>query len=170
MLKRYLEAGQIVATHGTRGEVRIQPWCDSPEFLTEFEGLYLDKGERYIELEEARAHKSMVIAKFKGVESIETAVSLLRQIVYIDREWVELEEGSYFEQDLIGLEVVDAQTGKVYGKLTEVSRTGANDVYHLRTAAGETLIPAIQDVVKEVDIEGGVMKITPLKGLFDDED
>ena len=81
---------------------------------------------------------------------------------------MELDEGCYFVQDLIGLEVVDADSGESYGKITDVSQTGANDVYHITDEKGNVkLIPAIPEVVAETDIEGGVMKITPLEGLFD---
>ena len=81
---------------------------------------------------------------------------------------VELEEGTYFIADLIGLKVVDADDpDKVYGTLTQVSATGANDVYHILFPDGKTYyIPAIPQVVIETDIEGGVMKIRPLEGLF----
>ena len=84
---------------------------------------------------------------------------------------MDLEEGEYFIQDLIGLEVVDADTGESYGKLSDVSQTGANDVYHIsKPGEKEKYIPAIKQVVIETDVDGGVMKIRPLKGLFDDED
>ena len=82
---------------------------------------------------------------------------------------MELEKGSYFVQDLIGLEVTDNDSGESYGKLCEVSFTGANDVYHIKGADGTVrLIPAIPDVVISADIEKGIMKIHVLEGLFDD--
>lgn len=124
-----------------------------------------------MEVESSRVHKSLVIIKFSGVDSLEQAMPLLRQTLYIDRSWVELPEGSYFEQDLIGLKVIHEQTGKEYGQITAVSKTGANDVYHiLRPEGGEVLIPAIPDVIRSVDLDGAEMKIIPLKGLFSDED
>ncbi len=86
----------------------------------------------------------------------------------MDRNDVELDEGSYFIADLIGLTVVDSRDGKVYGILSDVTETGANDVYHITDEDGRLLlIPAIPEVVDEVDIENGVMKITPLNGLFE---
>ena len=82
-----------------------------------------------------------------------------------------MEEGTYFVQDLLGLEVFDADTGTRYGEISDVTQTGANDVYHIRGENGkEVLIPAIADVVLETDVENGRMVIRPLKGLFDDED
>lgn len=122
------------------------------------------------EVESSRTHKSLVIVKFKEADDINAAIPLVGSIVYIDRRWVKLPEGSFFEQDLLDLEVVDNATGFVYGKICEVSRTGANDVYHVKKGEKITLIPAIQDVIRDIDPEKGIMKITPIKGLFEDED
>lgn len=169
--KRFLETGKIVSTQGLCGEVRVQPWCDTPDFLLQFDGFYLQEGKEYRKVTSARVQKQMAILKFEGVERVEDAMGLLHRVLYIERDAVELPEGSYFEQDLIGMTVCDAQDGRVYGKLSEVMRTGANDVYVVRGETGkEVLIPAIPDVVREVDVEAGIMRITPLKGLFDDAD
>lgn len=171
MRKRYLEAGRIVATHGLRGEVRVEPWCNSPEFLLRFDRLYFDAGVSSRRVLAARRHKSLVILRLEGVETVEQAIPLLRRVVYIDRRQARLPGGAYFEQDLIGLRVQDAGTGRLYGRLTSVGRTGANDVYGVTPAdGGEVLIPAIRDVIRSVNLEEGVMTITPLKGLFDDAD
>ena len=172
-MKQYLETGRVVSTHGLRGEVCVEPWCNSPEFFTQFDRLYFDRGAVCRRIASARVHKNVVIVHFEGFEDIDAAMGLVRCIVYIDREQVRLPEGSYFDQDLIGLRVLDADTGRVYGTLTSVGRTGANDIYGV-TADGdnmpEILIPAIREVVRSVDLSEGVMRITPLKGLFDDAD
>ena len=90
-------------------------------------------------------------------------------MLYISRKDAKLEEGAYFVQDLIDCCVVDADSGKQYGTLSDVSQTGANDVWHIATDKGEILIPAIPDVVQNIDAKEGVITIRPLKGLFDDE-
>lgn len=170
MQKRYLEAGQVVNTHGIKGEVRVTPWCDSPEFLTGFEGFYFDDGGSFKKVESIRTNKQVVIIKFEGVNDIDSAVSLVRKIICIDREWVTLPEGSYFEQDLIGLSVEDEATGQAYGILREVGRTGANDIYRVDNGGRQFWIPAVKEIVKSVDLACGKMLVTPIKGLFDDED
>lgn len=171
MRKKFLETGKIVTTHGVAGEVRVYPWCDGPDFLLGFDTLYLDKGKQPVRVENARVHKNIVILKLAGVDTMDDALLLRNKVLYIDRDDVELAEGEYFVQDLIGLVVLDADTGREYGVLTEVSQTGANDVYHVRRADGpERLIPAIPDVIVQTDIDGGRMLIRPLKGLFEDED
>ncbi|MBR6046159.1 MAG: 16S rRNA processing protein RimM [Ruminococcus sp.] len=166
-MKKYLEIGKIVSVFGLKGEVKVQPWCDSPDFLCEFDTLYYKSGTP-VEVERSRVQKNIVVMKIKGCDTVEEAQKLRNRVLYMDREDVELEEGAYFVQDLIGLTVVDAESGETYGELTEVSETGANDVYHIKMTDGRTCyIPAIPDVVRETDTEGGIMKITPLDGLFD---
>lgn len=123
MKKQYLESGKIVGTHGIKGEVRIEPWCDSPQFLAAFDKLYLDdRGETFIEVK-SRPHKNITLCKIKGVDNIDDAQRLRGRIVYIDRDDVKLDEGVNFVQDLIGLAVIDADSGENYGKITDVLRT-----------------------------------------------
>ena len=112
--------------------------------------------------------KNMAILKIEGVDDANEAQKLRNHVLYMDRADVELEEGSYFIADLIGLEVYDSASGERYGKLTDVTETGANDVYHITAEDGrELLIPAIPQVIDSIDLEEKVMKITPLDGLFD---
>lgn len=171
MRKQFLDTGKIVGTHGICGEVRIDPWCDSPEFLCAFKKLYLDEnGETFIEVK-SRPHKHIVLAKIKGVDTIEQAERLRGKIVYINRADIQLDEGVNFVQDLLGLEVTDAESGRAYGKITDVLRTGANDVYEITDDSGKKyLAPVIDEVIRETNVDGGYIKITPMKGLFDDED
>ena len=169
-MKRYLEIGKIVAVQGLKGEVRVEPWCDSGEFLCEFDTLYFDKGETPLEITRSRVQKNIVIMKIDGIDTPEQAQNIRNKILYMDREDVELDEGAYFVQDLIGLEVIDNDNGTDYGKLCEVSFTGANDVYHIKDKDGRIrLIPAIPDVVIDTDITNGIMKIHVLEGLFDED-
>ena len=154
-MKQFLEIGKIVATRGVRGEVRVQPWSDSPEFLCEFDMLYLDEGKKTIEIERSFVQKNVVVMKLKGIDTVEKAQEMRNSILYMDRDDVELPEGSYFVQDLIGLSVIDADNNEKIGVLSDVTETGANDVYHIKAEKKEYLIPAIPDVIEKVDIEKG---------------
>ena len=165
-----MEIGRIVAVQGIKGELRVEPWCDGPQFLCSFKSLYLDKGQKMLHIEKARPHKNMAVLKLAGFDTPEAAASLRGSILFMDRKDVKLEAGTFFIQDLIGLRVLDADTQKEYGQLFEVSATGANDVYHIKNGSVTYLIPAIPDVVIETDVDGGLMRIRPMKGLFDDED
>ncbi|MBQ3919069.1 MAG: 16S rRNA processing protein RimM [Oscillospiraceae bacterium] len=164
-MKRFLETGRIVAVHGLKGEVRVDPWCDSPDFLCEFDVLYFDKGDKEVIIENARPHKNIVIMKIEGVDDADEAAKLRGRILYMDREDVELGEGTYFVQDLIGMDVVDAENGEVYGRITDVKNTGASDIYTVKSDSGEFMIPAVPEFIERTDIEGGRLYIHMIEGL-----
>ena len=169
-MKQFLEIAKITATHGIRGEVRCQYYCDSPDILCGFETLYLDKGKTSVEIERAYVHKNVVILKMKGVDLIENAQKYIGKMLYMDRNDAELPDGVYFIQDIIGLTVKDAQTGEIYGKISDVYQNGATDVYSIKKENGrELMFPYIDDVVKKIDLEAGEMLIIPLEGLFDED-
>ena len=125
MVKQFLEGGKIVGTHGVRGEMRVECWCDSPQFLAQFKTLYFDEGKEKVKVQ-SRAHKNMVLMKMPDVTTIEQADQLRGKIVYINRDDINLGEGVNFVQDLIGLEVRDVDNDTVYGKISDVIRTGSN--------------------------------------------
>lgn len=170
-MKQYLEIAKIVAVHGIRGEVRCQYYCDAPEVLCGFDELYFGKGAEPVRIERAYPHKNVVVMRLGGVDTVEKAQALVGKLLYIDRRDTELDDGTYFIQDIIGLTVKDADTGEVYGKISEVYQNGAADVYAIRRENGaELLFPCIDEVVKMIDTEGGEMLIKPLPGLFDEDE
>ena len=159
-----------MGTHGVRGEVKICPWCDSPDFLRRFTTLYLDDaGKTALKVQRLRVHKNMVLGLFEGIDTVEKAQALRGRTVYISRAEADLPEGKWFVQDLLGCKVKDIDSGAEYGTLTEVILgAGANDVWAVKGANGETvLVPAIPDVVLETDVAAGIVRIRPLRGLFD---
>ncbi|MEG0895262.1 MAG: ribosome maturation factor RimM [Oscillospiraceae bacterium] len=166
-MKQFLEIGQIVSIHGIKGEVRVNPWCNGPEFLCKFKTLYFDENTP-VKINSAKRVKNVCVLKLEGVDTPENAQALRNKILYINRSDVKLPKGEYFIQDLIDLKVYDSNTDMYYGKICEVTSTGANDVYHIKNEDKINLIPAIPQVIDSIDIENGIMKITPIKGLFDD--
>lgn len=171
MKKQYLEIGKIVNVHGLGGMVKVMPWCDSAEFLSEFDTLYRGKEHTPLHIERAVVQKNMVLMKIEGVDTPEAANALRNAVLYMNREDVELDDDTYFIQDLQGMRVTDADDGKEYGKLHDVLQTGANDVYEVESPDGKMLlVPVIPEVVLKVDFETDTITIRPLKGLFDDAD
>ncbi len=171
MKKEFLEAGKIVGTHGVAGMVRIQSWCDSNEFFCKFKKLFLsENGAGEIIVSSSKPHGNVVIAKIKGYDSIDAAETLRNKVVYVNRNQMNLEEGAYLIQDLIGCSVFDIDSNAFLGKISDVSKTGANDVWHIENDGREYLIPKIADIVKLVDIDNEKVMIKPIKGIFDDED
>lgn len=171
MIKEFLEVGQIVGTHGVRGELRLNPWADSPEFLKQFKTLYYDgKGEKSVKVIAARPHGNVVILKLDGIETVEAASAMRNRVMYIRRADAKIADGSYFIEELIGCKVFDADDESIcYGTLDDVSETGANDVWHIKNDGREYLIPAIPDVVINADVANDRIIIRPLRGIFDDE-
>ena len=171
MRKAYLEVGKIVTTHGIQGEVRVYPWCDTPEFLAGFRTLYLQNGKKPLSIERARVHKNVVVLKIEGVDTVEEAAKLRDQVLYIDREDAQLADGAFFIQDLLGLPVFDADTGKEYGVLDEVLNNGASDIYQIKDEVGKLyLMPAVKEMVVSIDLVEEKILVRPVKGIFDDAD
>ena len=169
MLKQYLAVGEIVSLHGVRGELRVKPWCDGPEFLKNFKYLYFDaQGKEKVTVLSARPHGNITLLKLDGTDTAEKAQALRGRTLYIDRRDASLPENSWFIEDLIGCKVIELDTEKTYGTITDVMKMPANDVWTVRGEDGkETLIPAIKSVVIKTEVENGVVYIKALKGLFD---
>ena len=163
-MKEYIETGKIVTTHGVRGEVKAEPWCDEPAFLAKRKRLHLGTVGNLVEVESGRVHKGMVLLKLRGVDSVEAGAALRGKGLYVHRDEIPRGEGEHLSQDIIGLQVFDADSSERYGELCDVTHTGANDVYYLLDAAGrERLVPAIADVGLAKDLDAGVGTIRPLE-------
>lgn len=170
MQKAYLEAGEFVTTHGIGGELRLYPWSDGPAFLQGFDTLYLDdEGKKALKAEAIRPHKNICIVRLEGVASIEAARPYIGKTVYIARADVQLPEGRFFVQDLLGARVVDDDTGEDYGTVSAVTRPGRHDVYEVtRPEGGISLFPAVAPFLRGQDLEEGLVRVAPIEGMFDD--
>ncbi|MBE6836235.1 MAG: 16S rRNA processing protein RimM [Ruminococcaceae bacterium] len=166
MKKQFLEVGQIVSTHGIKGEVRLNPWCDSPAFLKQFKTLYFDNaGEKSVGVVSARPHSNIVILKLENVDTIEQAQALKNKVLYINRS--DAKAGTVFVQDLIDCQVRDAETDVLYGKIKNVSENPANNIWHIVNDNDEEfLFPAVKPFIEKIDTDNGEILIKPIKGMF----
>ena len=164
-MNQYLEVGKVTNTHGIMGEVRVQPWADSPEFLCRFQTLYVDEAHFPMTVQRARVHKNMVILKFEGVTDVPGALAMRNAILSIDRADAPLPEGSFFLADLYGLEVRDADTGAVLGKIEDVLTLPASNVYVVRGGERELMIPAVPQFIAETNVEQGFLLVHLMEGL-----
>jgi len=160
-MNKYLEAGIIVNTHGIKGEVKIQPWADSAEFLKGFKFLYID-GKPY-ELLSGKVHKECLIAELKGISGVNEAMIFKNKVVSIDREDAKLPKGAFFIQDLIGAAVID-ESGKELGKLTDVLELTSSNVYVV-TGEREILIPAVPQFIIKTDVNAGLVTVRLIEGM-----
>ena len=169
-MQQYLETCKAVTTHGVMGEVKMELWCDNAAFLAKFKTLYRGaNGEAPLNVVKVRAHKNMALVTFEGVNDMDAARALVGQVFYIDRADAKLPKGHYFQVDLLGCQLVDADTDRVYGSIREVSHPGAQDVYTVDCPDGTTaLFPAVKPFLVKVEIENRRVLIRPIQGMFSD--
>ena len=167
MKNQYLEAGKIVGTHGIKGELKVDPWMDSPEALKKFKKLYFENGSKNAGLISSRVHKNQLLVTLEGVNTVDEGEALKGKTLYFDRGDANLPKNRFFISDLIGLEVYDAENNQYYGTIEEVFMTGANNVYRIANGSREYLFPAVDSMIKSTDIEAGRIEVLPIQGIFD---
>ncbi len=165
-MKNNLEIGQIVNTHGLRGDLKVMPWCDDPGIFDELAYVIIDGVE--FDIEKSRMQKNMVLLKLEGIDDINDAEKYRNKVLTVPREELgELPEGTYYICDLLGCSV-ETVDGRNLGNICDIIKTGSNDVYVVEDyTKKQVLIPVIDEVIKSVDIDGKKIVIEPLKGLID---
>ncbi|MDD3346256.1 ribosome maturation factor RimM [Oscillibacter sp.] len=160
--------GRIVNAHGIHGEVRVQPRDADPAFLTQFKTFLLN-GATPITPTACHIHKSLVLMKFPGVDDMDAALSLRDKDLYIRRADACLPEGECFDDELLGMEVFNEETGEALGELVLVENYPAHKVYTVK-GAREYLIPAVKDAfIKSVDLDANRMEVHVWEGMATDE-
>lgn len=160
-LSEFLECGEIVNTHGIKGEVKISPWCDSPAFLAGISRYYVN-GKEYKVLS-ARIQGEMLLARLEGIDDINAAMLLKGKKLYIKRADAPLEEGSYFLSDALGAEVIDEKRGPI-GILADFLELPAGRVFIVR-GEKEHLIPDVPEFIRKVDVDAGVITVSMIDGM-----
>ena len=164
-----LEIGQIVNTFGIKGFVKVNPFVDDVLRFDDLEKVYIRRNKEIKELqvEEVKYHKNMVLVKFKGIDKVEDAEPLRNFYLEVDREnAIELEEGEYFIADLLGMNVLTEENEEL-GKLEDIFNAGSSDIYVVKTEEGkQILLPAISEVVKEINLKENKIIVHLLEGLI----
>lgn len=165
---KFLECGKIINTHGVRGGMKLESWCDSPEDLASLKKVYLKNGAEYKchKVKRASVFKQFVLFELEGINDIDTAMKIKNTVVFADRDDIAIDEDSYFIADIIGLDVFDVESGKKIGTLSDVLNLGASDLYEIDTPDGKKLIPAVDEFIKEVDLEKGIF-VSLIEGMLD---
>ena len=167
-MTKYLEIGQIVNTFGIKGMIKIKPFTDDIKRFEKLQTIYIknNQKEKEYEIEEIKYHKNMVLMKLKGINTIEEAEHLRQSYLLVDRQKEEpLEEGVYYIVDLLGLEVY-TDKGELLGKVEDIFNTGSNDIYVVKNELGKRiLLPGIDEVLKDIDLEKGKITVHLIKGL-----
>ncbi len=166
------QVGAITQTHGIKGEVKVFPLTDDISRFKNMKNLLLDAGKegyKALEVESVRQQKNIVILKFKGIDNINDIEKYKGHGLYVTKEnRVALKKDEYFIADLIGVKVyLDTDKDTVFGTITDVLQTGANDVYEIEMRDGKSvLVPAIKDCILNVDVENDRVEIHLLDGLL----
>lgn len=158
------EVGKIVNTFGIKGEIKVVLYTEDINNFKKNNKIYVNGKE--MQVENSRLQKNMLILKLKDVNTMNDAEKLRNSIITIKRSKKELPAGTYYIADLIGLDVYTDE-GNLLGKVTDIYNTGANDIYTVKTLEGkEVLLPAIKDVIKQVDLQNEKIIVHVLKGLL----
>jgi 16S rRNA processing protein RimM len=167
--KNYIECGKIINTHGCKGGLKLESWCNTPEDLAGMKKIFMLESGAYkkYKVKKASVFKQFVLFDLDTIDDMDKALLLKNQVVYADRNDFDLEDDEYFIADVIGLDVIDYNTNKCYGKLSDIINRGASDIYVVKTENGEVMIPAVDEFIKKVDIKNNIILITPIQGMFD---
>ena len=166
MKSQFLETGQIVNTHGVKGEVKVVPWADSPDYLKQFHTFYL--GDKPLNTLSDRVDKTNLLIRFEGLDTVEQAMKLKGKTLCVHRSDAKLPAGRHFLADLMGLEVLDAATGDKLGTVENILTPPAHNVYVIGGGAKRYMIPAVPAFVAETNVEGGYIKVNLIEGLETD--
>ena len=162
MKLQFIEAGEIVTTHGVRGEMKVLPWVDSPEVLCEFDRVRID-GREY-EVESCRVQKSCNLLKLAGIDTMEAAQAMRGKTVELYRE--DIDDDVIFAAELIGVEVFS--DGVCIGKIREVLDYPGNSVYVVK-GEHEYMIPAVKQFILSTDVDANEMQVKLIEGMRSDE-
>ena len=165
---KYLECGKIVNTHGIRGGLKLESWCDTPDDLAALKKVYLKDGAEYKmhKVKKASIFKQFVLFELDGINNIDIAMTLKGRVVFADRDDISIDEDAFFIADIIGLDVIDLESGEKIGTLSDVLNLGASDLYEINTKNGKKLIPAVPEFIKEIDLEKGIF-VSLIEGMLD---
>ena len=171
MRSTYLEGGRICTSHGVRGAVKAEHFCDSPKVLASAGAVYFFEGGEYRKKKVISAFCSgqFVIMTLEGIEDRESAIALRGKTLYLHRDDIPVAKGAMLIADMIGLPVSHADSGETLGVISGVSDAAGRRIYEIEYEGRTVLLPGVDEFIKEIDEERG-MRILPIPGFFDDAD
>jgi 16S rRNA processing protein RimM len=163
----WIAVGRILGAFGPRGELKVQPYSRQPQRFRTLRRVYVGEEHAPAQVLHRRPHDGHIILRLDTVRSRDAARTLHGTFLYVpEAEAVKLPEGEYFVHQIVGLEVVTEQ-GESLGRVAEVLSTGSNDVYVVHGPRGEVLLPATREVIREIDLDAGCLRVHLLPGLID---
>lgn len=169
MKKEYLECGIVRSPHGVRGILNVECWCDSPRVLAKQKRVYIlgrDGSYKEIKVISASPAPDKVLMGLEGIDSREAAQGYKNTVLYLHRDDIPVPKGAMLIADMIGLPVVDFDTGRVYGEISDVRDGVRYKLYTVKTDSGEVILPGVDEFIKEITEERGLV-VQPIPGFFD---
>lgn len=169
MKKEYLECGMVRSPHGVRGILNVECWCDSPRVLAKQKRVFIlgrDGTYKEIKVLTASPAPDRVLMGLEGIDSREAAQAYKNTVLYLRRDDIPVPRGAMLIADMIGLPVVDFDTGRVYGEISDVRDGVRYKLYTVKTDSGEVILPGVDEFIKEITEERGLL-VRPIPGFFD---
>ena len=169
MKKEYLECGIVRSPHGVRGILNVECWCDSPRVLAKQKTVYIlgrDGSYKEVNVISASPAPDRVLMGLEGIDSREAAQGYKNTVLYLHRDDIPVPKGAMLIADMIGLPVVDFDTGRVYGEISDVRDGVRYKLYTVKTDSGEVILPGVDEFIKEITEERGLL-VRPIPGFFD---
>ncbi len=170
MKKEYLECGKVISTHGVRGGMKIESWCDTPKVLASQKRVFTQRIDgTYQEHKVASGfpNGTNAVIVLEGISTCEAAQAYRGTVLYLHRSDIPLAKGAVLIADMIGLPLIDVESGDTLGEVTEVNDGVQGKLYTVQCPGGkEVIFPGIPEFVKEIDTERGIF-VRTIPGFFD---
>jgi 16S rRNA processing protein RimM len=170
MKKEYLECGKILGAHGVRGVMKLESWCDSPKVLAAQKRVFLaekDGSYKEVRVKTASVSASIVLMALEGFDDREAAQAMKNTVLYLKREDIPVKRGAILIADIIGLPMIDMDSGLTLGTVKDITDSVASRLYVVEAEGGkEVLIPDIKEFIKEIKPDEGVF-VRLIPGFFD---
>ncbi len=169
--QKYLECGRAVSTHGVRGTLRLECYCNDTETLAKLRKMYKKNSSgEYVQMKvrAASIQKNMVLVTFEDIKTLDEAILYKGTVFYADRDDIAKDKNDVFIADMLGLDVVDFESGEKYGTLKDVISPAGRDIYVVSDVnGGEFMLPCVNEFIREIDVDGGVIKVHLIEGIRD---
>ena len=167
MKQNFLLCGKVVNTHGVKGALKIEHYCDSADVFASIQTLYFKENHEMIPYRVLRTVRfgRMMLTELENIHALDLAFPFKNREVFASREDIPRADGSVFLADLIGLPVIDAENGRIYGQVSDIRESPAANLYVIQTENGEVLLPDVPAFIQRADTEQGIF-ITPIEGFF----
>lgn len=166
--KKYLQCGVVVGTHGVKGGIRVESWCDTPEILAGLRNVYIKKGEVFsaLKVTSSFVNKNIAVLFLLNIDSVDAAIKLKGQELFAAREDIRTGEDVDFIADLIGMNVYDFESGQIIGVLTDVIMPSVQQIYVVKKADGNTfMVPAVPEFIKRISY-GDDLDVSGTAGIY----